>query len=90
MAQIYKTPTKEQLYNELSDNLKTTLNKMLELQDVLINNPPNDKKFKKREFNYMLEYIDILNNVQFKDYSDEYVTNAINNLYDKVFKNRRY
>lgn len=38
----------------------------------------------------MFEYIDILSNVQFKDYSDEYVINAINNLYDKVFKNRRY
>ena len=90
MAKIYKTPTKEQLFNELDNDLKTTLNKMLELQDILINNPPNDKKFNKHSFNYMLEYIDILNNVQFKNYSDEYVTNTINNLYDKVFKNRRY
>lgn len=47
MARIYKTPTKEQIFNELDNDLKETLNKMLELQDILINDPPNDKKFKK-------------------------------------------
>ena len=90
MAQIYKKPTKEQLYYKLNNDLKPTLNKMLVLQDILINNPPNDKKFNKRGFNYMLEYIDILTNVEFKNYSDEYIINAIDNLYNKVFKNRRY
>lgn len=90
MARIYKTPTKEQLYNELDKPLKDTINKMLALQEILLNTPPSDKRFKKNETNYMLEYINILNNVELKDYSDEYLQNAINNLYDKVFKHRRY
>ena len=90
MARIDKEPTKEQLFNGLSKEHKETINKMLEIQDILLINPPNDKRFNKHEFNYMIEYINILNNVQLKDYSDEYLQNAINNLYDKIFKHRRY
>lgn len=90
MARIYKTPTKEQLLNELEQDHLTTINKMLEIQNILLNNPPNDKPFKKNEFKYMLEYINILTNIEFTDYSDEHIQNSINNLYDKIFKNRRY
>lgn len=90
MAQIDIKPKQEQVFNGLSEEHRNTLNKMIEIQDILLNDPPNDKRFKRQEFNYMLEYIDILSNVQFTDYSDEYITNAINNLYDKIFKHRRY
>lgn len=90
MARIYKTPTKEQLLNELEQDHLTTINKMLEIQNILLNNPPSDKPFKKNEFKYMLEYINILTNIEFTDYSDEHIQNSINNLYDKIFKNRRY
>ena len=90
MARVYKTPTKEQVINGLSEEHRQTINKMLDIQDILLKNPPNDKKFKKHEFNYMLEYINILNNVELSDYSDEYLQDAINNLYDEIFKHRRY
>ncbi len=90
MAQIDIKPKQEQVFNGLSEEHRNTLNKMIEIQDILLNDPPNDKRFKRQEFNYMLEYIDILTNVQYTDYSDEYITNAINNLYDKIFKHRRY
>lgn len=90
MARIDKKPTDEQLFNGLSKEHKETIKKMLDIQHILLNDPPNDKKFKKYECTYMLEYIDILNNVQFSDYSDEYLQNAINKLYDKIFKHRRY
>lgn len=63
---------------------------MLEIQDILLNNPPNDKRFKKNEVSYMLEYINILNNAELNDYSDEQIKNSINKLYNKIFKNRRY
>lgn len=90
MARLYSTPKKEQVINGLSEEHRNTINKMLDIQDILLNNPPNDKRFKKNEFKYMLEYINILNNVQLSDYSDEFLANAINNLYDKIFKHRRY
>lgn len=90
MAQIYKEPKKEQLFNGLNQEHKDILKKMLEIQDILINNPPNDKRFNKQEFKYMLDYINILNNVQLKDYSDEYLQEAIKELHDKIFKHRRY
>lgn len=90
MAQVDKRPTKEQVLSDLSEEHRNTINKMLDIQDILLKNPPSDKRFKRQEFNYMLEYIDILSNMQFTDYSDEYITNAINNLYDKIFKHRRY
>ena len=63
---------------------------MLELQDILINNPPNDKRFK--DIDYFMEYYDIISKVQDPNvnYSDEYIVIAINSLYNKVFKHRRY
>ena len=63
---------------------------MLEIQDILLNNPPNDKRFKKNEVNYMLEYINILSNAELNNYSDEQIKNSVNKLYNKIFKNRRY
>lgn len=76
--------------NNTNDRYEIAINKMLELQDILINNPPNDKSFKKHEFNYLLAYMNILAKVQYSDYNDEHIINAIDKLNDRVFKNRRY
>ena len=90
MAKITKPIKKNQLLNEISDEQKDTINKMLELQDIIINNPPNDKRFK--DIDYFMEYYDIISKVQDPNvnYSDEYIVIAINSLYNKVFKHRRY
>ena len=90
MAKITKPIKKSQLLNEVSDEQKDTINKMLELQDIIINNPPNDKRFK--DIDYFMEYYDIISKVQDPNvnYSDEYIVIAINSLYNKVFKHRRY
>jgi hypothetical protein len=90
MAKIDKPIKKDQLLDDISEEHRDTINKMLELQDILINDPPNDKRFNKYSINYMLDYISILNDVQYKDYSDEYLIISINNLYNRVFKHRRY
>ena len=82
--------TSQELYNSLNKEHREIIDKMLEIQDILINDPPNDKKFNKNQYNYMLEYINILNNVEFSDYSDKYLIKAIDNLYNKIFKHRRY
>ena len=92
MAQIYKPLTKEQVLSNANDELKDTLNKMIDIQDILINDPPNDKKFNKKCIDYFIEYSNILFQIESDNarYTDEYITKAINNLYDKIFKHRRY
>ena len=90
MARIYKTPTKEQVLNGLSEEHRNTINKMLEIQDILIDNPPNDKYFNNNEVKYMLQYISILSDVELTTYSDERLQKAINRLHTNIFKNRRY
>lgn len=92
MAQIYKPPTKEQVLKEASNELKDTLNKMIEIHDILLVNPPNDKKFNKRCTDYFIEFSNILFHIESDNarYTDQYIVNAINNLYDKIFKHRRY
>ena len=81
MAQIYRTPTKEQVLNEASDELMETLTKMLDIYDILFKNPPSDK-----EFSTILFQIESEN----ARYTDEFIASSINNLYDKIFKHRRY
>lgn len=90
MARIYKKPTKERLLNRLDEEHKETINKMLELQEILVNNPPNDKAFTKKGTNYLIDYISVLNDIDINDYSDEHIKKLVNNLYNRVFKNRRY
>ena len=92
MAEIYKTPTREQILHSASDELKETLNKMIAIQDILLHDPPKDKKFNKRYMDYFIEYSTILFKVESENerYTNKHIINAINRLYDKIFKNRRY
>lgn len=73
-------------------DLKDTINQVIEIQDILFNKPPNDKGFKKNEFNYTLDLFMILNDIEQDKghYSDEIIQKRINNLYNRIFKNRRY
>lgn len=77
--------------NTLSDTQKT-INQVLEIQRILFNDPPNDKQFNKKSFNYTLELFNILMIIDQDNghYSDVFIQNKINNLYNKIFKNRRY
>lgn len=77
--------------NTLSDTQKT-INQVLEIQSILFNSPPNDKQFNKKSFSYTLELFNILMIIEQDNghYSDVVIQNKINNLYNKIFKNRRY
>ncbi len=77
--------------NTLSDTQKT-INQVLEIQRILFNDPPNDKQFNKKSFNYTLELFNIFMIIEQDNghYSDKMIQNKINNLYNKIFKNRRY
>lgn len=77
--------------NTLSDTQKT-INQVLEIQRILFNDPPNDKQFNKKSFNYTLELFNILMIIEQDNghYSDKMIQSKINNLYNKIFKNRRY
>lgn len=92
MARLYNKPTKEQFLEELEEEHKETIYKMLEIQDILINNPPNDKKFNNNQSKYLIEYLKIINNIETdnKHYDDNYLKNRINILHSKIFKHRRY
>ena len=92
MARIYNTPTQEQLLDSVSDDLKETLHKMIEIKDILLNDPPKDKKFNDKYMDYFIEYSTILFKVEGidKHYSNYYIKNAINNLHKKIFRRRRY
>lgn len=90
MARIDHKHTLNQLKKQLDTEHQETINKMLKIQDLLFCNPPRDKRFMKYETKYLLKYIDIINNVQSTDYNEPYIQNSINNLYDKIFKHRRY
>lgn len=76
----------------MQDDYKKTINQVLEIQRILFDNPPNDKQFNKKSFNYTLELFNILMIIdQDKgNYSDALIQKKINNLYNKIFKNRRY
>ncbi|MBQ9013449.1 MAG: hypothetical protein IJ094_07870 [Bacilli bacterium] len=77
--------------NNLSDTQKT-INQVLEIQRILFDNPPNDKQFNKMSFNYTIELFNILMIIDQDNghYSDTLIQKKINNLYNKIFKNRRY
>ena len=73
-------------------DLKTTLKQMTEIQDILFNTPPNDKRFNKKSFNYTTEFFNILTDLEEDkgNYNEEQIQKRINNLHSKIFKNRRY
>ena len=73
-------------------DLKTTIKQMTEIQDILFNTPPNDKRFNKKSFNYTIELFNILTDLEQSNrhYSEEQIQKRINNLHSKIFKNRRY
>ncbi len=77
--------------NNLSDTQKT-INQVLEIQRILFDNPPNDKQFNKKSFNYTIELFNILMIIDQDNghYSDTLIQQKINNLHKKIFKNRRY
>ena len=79
------------LKDSLSEEHRDTINKALEIQNILLYEKPNDKRFNKNNTSYLLEYIQILNYIEDnKDYSDKIAIMRINHLYNKIFKNRRY
>lgn len=79
--------------DDINKELKDTINKMLEINDIVLHNPPNDKIFKRYQFNYTIELFNIMTAItgeSKKNYSDEEIKASINRLHDKIFKNRRY
>ena len=90
MARIDHKPTFNQLKEKLDKEHQETINKMLKIQDLLLCNPPKDKRFKKYDTKYLLKYIEIINNIQNTDYNEPYIRDSINNLYNKIFEHRRY
>ena len=78
--------------DKISNDLKDTLNKMIEIKDILIDNPPNDKGFNKKQFNYTLELFNIYTQIEQDNanYSTDYIQSEINDLHKRIFKNRRY
>lgn len=77
--------------NEFMD-YEDTINKALQIQKILTLNQSLDKQIDKKGINYMLEYIKILNLLDYDDkrITDEMIKKKIDNLYYKIFKNRRY
>jgi len=67
-----------------------TRDKLSELLDILLTNPPNDKKFNNNHFNYILKLFSISEHIEQEEYSEDLIEKEINALYNKVFKNRRY
>lgn len=84
---------KNKLLNECEDIHQEIIKKALKIQDILLVNTPNDKDVVNNSTEWLLEYIDIINKLDGsynKHYSDEVIIKGINNLYNKIFKNRRY
>lgn len=77
-------------YDELDDT-NEKIKKALKITDILINNPPKDKRFLKRYDDYFLQYFLIMSRVQEnKHYSDDEIQRDVNKLYNDIFKNRRH
>lgn len=83
-------PSIRPTFKSNDNEIKTTIDKALQIQNILLYDKMVDKKLEKQHTNYMIEYIQILNLLDDKCYSDTLIQNKINNLYDKIFKNRRY
>lgn len=84
---------KNKLLNECEDIHQEIIKKALKIQDILLVNTPNDKDVVNNSTEWLLEYINIINKLDGsynKHYSDEVIIKGINNLYNKIFKNRRY
>lgn len=73
-------------------DINTTIKQIIEIQDILFNNPPNDKRFNRYSFSYTIELFNIMTDLELDNghYSDEAIQRRINNLYNRIFKNRRY
>lgn len=78
----------EILLQDLTKDQQEIIKKMLDIQDIL-DNPPNDKMFINNECTYLIEYIDILGDVEFSNYSDIVIQKRVTSLHNKIFKNRR-
>lgn len=78
-------------YDELDDT-NETIKKMLKITDILLYNPPKDKRFLKRSDNYFIQLYLIMSRVQDenKHYSDDEIQRDVNALYNDIFKNRRH
>ena len=86
MARINNPLTTEQLTKEHRE----AINKMLAILDIINVKPPNDKRFNKNYANYVIDLINIERLLESKHYDDKYIQISINELYDKIFKHRRY
>lgn len=84
--------TREQALYGLSQEHRETILKMSDIQDIILCNPPSDKRYKKSQDKYLIAYTKIVDYIQRDDtnYNDEYVKTLINKLYDDIFKHRRY
>lgn len=78
------------LYDDEISEVNKTINKMLQIQDILLHYEKQDKKLKKG--NYLIDYFLILQMIEQENvnYSDKEIIARVNNLYDKIFKSRRY
>ncbi len=80
---------KEKVLQDLEEDQKDTIKKFLAIQDILIDNPPNDKKFNDKSCSYIISFIMLLDNIEDKGYNDDKIIQEINQLYERIFKNRR-
>lgn len=82
---------KEQLLEGLTDEHQDILLKMIEIQDALFNDE-YELNYLNPKHNYMLVYFNIclLLDDEKKDFSDKCIARQVTNLYNKMFKNRRY
>lgn len=88
---MIKKPTyKPSRYDDL-DTTNLTIKKMLEIWDILFFNNPRDKRFKNNADKYLMDLFIIIKRIEDdNDYSDTDIKIAIDNLYNKIFKNRRH
>lgn len=93
---IYKpkiiTSDEDDLLDELSQEHKETIKRALQIRDILLLHTPNDKRFKRKYNDYLLDFIKIISYLDDKegvDYSEDEIQNRINALYNEIFKNRR-
>lgn len=74
----------------LSEEHKDALLKMLEIKKALFSDDTELNLFNYNN-NFIVPYCQIINYVESnKDYSDEIIIKKINELYNRMFKNRRH
>lgn len=73
----------------LSEEHKDTILKMLDIQKALFSDDIELNLFNSKN-NYILPYCQIIGYIENdKDYSDETIIKLVNELYNRMFKNRR-